>query len=142
MFNDRVHKKLPVGAVKAKYEAEFYRLKERKKVLYEQNKELHIGLRYLIWSRYARCYYERVVNEETDADKITYYLKRGFLYLYPTEQNKEDIRDDVKKHKMGYYPLMEKRQTELNHQRHLLFGNKQDAYKTKDKIFRKKRYNE
>ena len=141
-FASRVHKKLPDGAFKAKYESEFHILKQRKKVLYEQNKELHIGLRYLIWSRYARCYYERVINEETDADNITYYLKRGFLYLYPTEQNKEDIREDVKKHKMGYYPLMEKRQMELDHERHLRFGNKQDAYKTKDKMFRKKRYDE
>ena len=86
-----------------RYEAEFYRLKHRKKVAYSGNIELRIGLRYLIWSRYARCYYERRVDDLTSPENIEYYGKRGWLYLWPDEENKEEIREDVKKHKMGYW---------------------------------------
>lgn len=104
--------------------------------------ELRHGLRYLIYSRYSKRYYERVLDTETLPENIEYYFKQGVLYLWPDEETKQEIREDVEKHKMGYYPLQEKRQTELNHQRHLLYGNKQDAYKTRDRIYRKKRYGE
>ena len=54
-----IHKTRPEGAFRCRYEAEVYQLKNRKKVMYEANRELRVGYRYLIWSNYARVYYER-----------------------------------------------------------------------------------
>lgn len=135
-----IHRKLPEGAWRARYEAEFYKLKPRKKVAYENNKELRVGLRHLIWSKYAHCFYERRITDGTLPENITYYTKAKLLYLWPDEENKKEIREDVEKHKMGYWTLMQKRQLEMEHERHLVVGNKGEAYKTKDQIFRDKRY--
>lgn len=136
-----IHKTIPKGAVKVKYEAEFYQLKERKKVMYQNNRQLRVGLRYLIWSRYSRCWFERSVREYDDEEDYRYYVNLGWLWLYPTEENKEEIRADVAKSKMGYYALMKKRQIEADHERHLLHGNKGDGYKTRNKFYRQIRYN-
>ena len=108
--------------------------------MYDSNKELFIGLRYLIWSKYAKCWYERVIDTETLPENIAYYAKAGVLWLWPTDENKEDIKADVEKHKMGYYKLMEKRQLEIDHEHHLLYGNKGDGYKYKNNWYRTKRY--
>ena len=141
-FAAKVHKRLPEGTVKVRYEAQFYRLKPRKKVAYSANIELHIGLRYLIWSRYARCFYERVVDDNTLPENISYYTKPGILFLWPTEENRQEIKEDVAKHKTSYWQMIEKRQLEVDHERHLLYANKGDAYLTKNKQFRQKRYGE
>ena len=135
------HDKLPEGCWKAIYEAEFYRLKKRKKVLYEENRELKHGLRHLIWSRYARIWYERTIDEHTLDENIYWYHKCGWLCIYPTEENKEDIREDVEKSGMGYWPLMRKRQLEIDHERHLQFGEKGNGFEYKKMWFRKERYN-
>jgi len=135
-----IHKELPDGAYKAKFESEFYELKERKKVMYDSNKQLRTGLRYLIWSKYARVWYEREIDEHTLPDNIAYYFDAGWLWLWPTEENKGAIRDDVQKSKMGYQKLMEKRQLEIDHEHHLLYGNKADGYQFKNMDYRRKRY--
>ena len=140
MISAFIHKTLPEGALKVKKEAQFYRLKKRKKVMYESNKELHVGMRYLIWSRFARVWYERVVDEGTLEDNINWYTMCGWLWLYPTETNKNEIREDVEKHKIGYWALMEKRQTEIDHENHLRYANKGDGFRYKDMDYRRRRY--
>lgn len=129
------------GCWKMRYEAEVYRLKTRKKVLYTENREIHAGLRMLLWSRYAGVWYIRHLNKETLEENIYYYQSYGWLWVYPTDENKQAIREDVKKNKMGYWPLMEKRQAEMDHQRHIQDANRGDGYKYKEMMFRKKRYN-
>ena len=76
------------------------------------------GLRYLIWSRYARVYYERILNplQETE-ENIIYYVKQGLLHLWPNEDNKEEIREDTKNENLGYWKLMYRRQTEIDFDR-------------------------
>ena len=115
----QIHHKLPEGCAKALFESEFYRLRYRKKMLYEDNREFREGLRYLIWSRYGRCWWERTLGtyNETEED-ISYFLSYGWLWLYPTEEQKEEIREDVEKNGIGYYPLMKRRQAEMNWERH------------------------
>ena len=54
---------------------------------------------------------------ETEED-ISYFLSYGWLWLYPTEEQKEEIREDVEKNGIGYYPLMRRRQAEMNWERH------------------------
>lgn len=135
-----IHRTLPDGAYKARYEAEFYVLRERKKVMYEDNRTLHVGLRYLIWSSYSRRFYVRTVKEHDDGEDYRYYVGAGYLWIYPTEENKDAIREDVERHGLGYYALQEKRQTEVDHERHIKYGNKGDGWQYKQKIFRKIRY--
>lgn len=134
------YKKLPPGAFKCLYEAEMYLLKPRKKVMYEENREPFVGLRYLIYSFYSRVYFERVVDSEQVEENVEHWVGRGLIWLWPTERNKDTIREQVEKAKKGYYPLMRLRQAEIDHQRHILTGNKGDGHKTKNRLFRQIRY--
>jgi len=113
-----IHRKLPEGSYKPKYEAEFYRLLPRKRQLYENNRELRKGLRYLIWSRYSRCWWERVLSDTDTEENIRYYLSMGWLVIWPTEEQKQDIRDEVEREQLGYWTLNYRRQTEMDHERH------------------------
>jgi len=86
--------------------------------MYEGNYELKENLRYLIWSPYAKVYYERRVNLLQDSeDNIQYYIKKGYLYIWPDEDNQQEIREDVKNEKLGYWDLMLRRQTEIDFDR-------------------------
>ena len=136
----QIHHKLPEGAVRARYESEFYRLRHRKKMLYEDNREFRPELRYLIWSRYGRCWWERTLGtyNETEED-ISYFLSYGWLFLYPTDEQKEEIREDVEKNGIGYYPLMARRQAEMNWERHNQIRNTGNGYQWRmDKYKREK----
>jgi len=113
-----IHDKLPDGAWKARYEAEFYRLLPRKRQMYDGNYEVKEGLRYLIWSHYARKYYERTLNPLQDTEEnIQYYVKQGVMYIWPTEDNKQEIREDVEREKLSYWKLMYRRNMELEFDR-------------------------
>jgi hypothetical protein len=101
------HKNLPRGAVKCRYESEMYRLKYRKKMLYEDNRELFIGLRYLLWSRYSRMYYERVIDNETLPENLAWYIRAGWLFIWPTSDNKDLIREDTNKANLGWRQILE-----------------------------------
>lgn len=96
---------------------------------YEENRVLHEGLRYLIWSRFSKRWYERVVDKATLEDNIGYYSQAGMLWIYPTEENKETIREDVKKSGLTYKELMTRRQAEIDIERHKKWGNKGDGYR-------------
>lgn len=135
-----IHSEIPKGAYKARWEAEFYRLKPRKRVAYDANKELRMGLRYLIWSRYSRRWYERTINEGTDPKQLGIVVTRGLVWIWPTEENKSDIRADVVKHGGKYEALMIKRQLEIDHEHHLLYANRQDGFQFKNKDYRERRY--
>ena len=133
-----IHRKLPEGAWKARTESEFYRLKHRKRVLYEDNRELKEGLRYLIWSRYARAFYERLLDPRaTTEDDISYYQLHGLLFLYPTEENKEEIREDVAQSQLGYWLLMERRQAEMNYERKMKERNNGDGYQYQVQLYKR-----
>lgn len=107
------HSTLPSGAWRARYEAEFYRLKKRKRQLYEGNREFK-PIRYLIFSRYSRIYYERTLSDADTEENIAYYLSQGLLFIYPTDEDKQEIREDVEKEELGYWPLNERRQAEMD----------------------------
>jgi hypothetical protein len=125
----QIHNTLPEGAWRARDESEFYQLLPRKKNLYEENRELREGLRYLIWSRYARRYYERILDKQaTTEEDISYYLQRNWLFIYPTEENKNWIREEVEKHKLGYWKLMRRRQGEMDWERHNQKRNDGNGY--------------
>ena len=64
----------------------------------------------------------------------------GWMWLWPTEENKEIIREDVKKGKMKYWDLMRKRQLEIDHEHHLLYGNRGDGFQFKKMFYRRERY--
>ena len=124
-----IHRRLPDSGVwKAKFEAEFYRLLPRKRQMYEGNYEMKAGLRYLIFSRYARVYYERRLNplQETE-ENIIYYVKHGLLYLWPNEEDQEEIRLDTQNEKLSYWKLMYRRQTELDFDRREKMGRTGDG---------------
>jgi len=123
-----LHKTLPDGAYKCRWEAEFYVLKKHKRMAYEANRTLHEGLRYLIWSNFSRCWYERVIDTQTLEDNIGYYAKAGLLWIWPTEESKETIRADVKKAGLSYTQLMTRRQNEIDIERHKHHGHKQNAW--------------
>jgi len=125
---DFILTKRPEDAFKCKYEAELYRLKPRKRIAYEKNIELRLGLRYVLWSRYSRRFYIRQIQDQTSPDTLAYYIALGWLWLWPTEENKDEIRTDVKKSKRSYYDLMKLRQTELDQERHALMGHRQNAF--------------
>jgi len=131
------HYKLPEGSKKAVYEAEFYQLKARKRVLYEDNREFRTGLRYLIWSQYARVFYERVLDHKsTTEEDISYYLLKGILYVYPTEQNREDILKDIKSSQLGYYTLMKRRTAEMDYERKVNERNDGNGYQHKLHVYK------
>ena len=125
---DFILTKRPEGSYRAIYESELYRLKHRKRIAYEKNIELRLGMRYLVWSRFSRRYYIRHIDDRTTPDTLAYYLALGWIFLYPEEQTKNEIREDVKKSKRSYYELMKLRQTELDQERHALMGHKQNAF--------------
>ena len=106
------HKTLPKGAFKCRWEVELYKLKYRKKRAYPENIELREGYRHLLWSRYARVYYERVIDESTLDVNLTYYMKKGILFLYPTGETIESIREEMDKESLTYLELMWRRQNE------------------------------
>jgi len=107
------HDKLPDGCWKARYEAEFYRLLPRKRQAYEGNREFK-SIRYLIFSKYSRKFYERTLSDADTEENIAYYLLQGLLYIYPTDEDKEEIREDVEKEKLGYWLLNKRRQAEMD----------------------------
>jgi len=110
-----IHKTLPDGAWKAKYESEFYRLIGRKRQMYTGNYEMKYNLRYLVFSKYARVFYERILDEEKEPEEnIRYYIQCGILWMYPTGEQQEEIREDCKKENLGYWKLMFRRQQELD----------------------------
>jgi len=118
-----IHDELPTGTYSPLYESEFYRLLPRKRQLYEENRTLRYGLRILLWSRYSRRWYERVINEETLDETLAYYFFMGLVRIYPTEENKEEIREDVTKSGLGYKTLMYRRQQEMEWERKKNTGN-------------------
>ena len=91
------HKERDDGAFKVRYESEVYRLLPRKQMLYEANRELRFGFRYLLWSRYARGYYERVIDDRTAPENLKYYIDKGWMWWFLTDLNKEEIREDVER---------------------------------------------
>ena len=122
-------KEIPEGAVKCKYEAELYKLKKKKRIAKEDNLEMREGMRYLLWSRYARGYYERRLDSvKTTSDILAYYILQGWIWLWPTDEFKDEIRADVKKSGRKYYELMKLRQTELDQERHERTGHKGNAF--------------
>ena len=82
-----------------------YRLLPRKKNLYKDNREYREGIRYLIWSFYSRKYYERYLSPAEPEENIVYFVNRGILFLYPDEQHKQEIREEVEKSGLSYYKL-------------------------------------
>lgn len=131
----KLYKKLPQGAYKAMVEAEAYVLKSRKRFMYESNRNLHMGLRYLVWSRYAKGFWERTVTEITDPVDIGYYLLRGWIWWWPTEENKDTIKSDVHKSGLGYRDLMTRRQAEIDKERNELYGNRGNGWQYYKKHF-------
>lgn len=113
-----IHRAVPDGAYKARYESEFYRLLPRKRQMYDGNYEVKTGMRYLIWSRYARVYYERHMDPSRETEEnIQYFVQQGMLHIWPTEEDKEEIKADVANEKLNYWRLMYRRQTELDFDR-------------------------
>jgi len=131
------HKTLPEGSFKAKYESQFYRLKKGKKMLYESNREFKEGMRYLIWSRYSRQWYERrLLTGSTTEEDIAYYLNRQMLWLYPEEEHKQEIRDEVEKAKLPYWELMKRRQGEMDWDRIQRERNDGNGFKLRMKLYK------
>ena len=106
------HKSLPEGSFKCRWEAEWLRLLPRKKRAYPQNVELRLNYRHLLWSKYARVFYERVIEEKTLDENLRYYRKTGILYLYPTGGTIEEIREEMAKEGLTYLELMFRREQE------------------------------
>jgi hypothetical protein len=114
-----IHKKLPEeGCWRMRHEVEMYRLLPRKKLMYEFNRTFKQGIRYLIYSRYARVWYQRELDSEaTTEEDISYFMEVKLLWLFPTEEYKEEIREDVEKAGIGYFQLMARRQAEMDWER-------------------------
>lgn len=133
------HKTLPEdGCWRAVYESEFYRLRYRKKMLYEDNREFKEGLRYLIWSSYGRRWYERrLLTGITTEEDISYYVGRKMLWIYPEEDHREEIREEVEKAKLPYWELMKIRQAEMDFERHSQLRNDGDGFKYKMMVYKR-----
>ena len=83
--------------------------------MYPENRQLREGMRYLVWSRYAKVFYERVIDEHTLDENLFYYLERGWVYLWPDEEMVEVIREEIENEKIGYRELMWRRQCEWDY---------------------------
>lgn len=136
----KIHRRLPEGAKRSRYETEFYVLRGRARMMYIDNYDMRVNLRYLIWSQFARAWYERVVREEDLPENYRYYHNRRMLWLWPTEENKEEMLEETKKAKVGWYSMNKKRQTELDHDRLLKEGNKGDGFQTRNQMYKDIRY--
>ena len=109
-----IHKKLPTtGCWKVRYVSEMYRLLPRKRQLYRDNRELRYGMRYLIWSRFSRTYYERTLSLTETEENIEYYIAMQWVWLWPTEEQQEEIREEVEKAGIGYFKLRYRQQNEM-----------------------------
>ena len=71
-----------------------------------------MGYRILLWSRYARVFYERTIDENTLDENLHYYLKQGILYLWPKEETIEQIRKEMADADLSYRELMWRRNAE------------------------------
>jgi len=110
------HDKLPSGSFKCMWSSEFYMLLPRKKRMYIQNRILRPDLRHLLFSRYARVFYERIIDETTLEDNLLYYLKQGILYMWPDEDTIEEIREEMTKEDLSYRELMWRRNAEIEYE--------------------------
>jgi hypothetical protein len=110
-----VHKKLPEGSFRPKWRSELYELLPRKKRMYPENRKLRVGYRYLLYSKYAKVFYERVIDEHTLDENLHYYLTYGILFLWPTEETIGQIREEMEQAQLSYRELMWRRQAEWNY---------------------------
>ena len=81
--------------------------------MYPDNRILRPNYRHLLWSRYARVWYERVIDDSTLEDNMLYYKRDGILLLWPTEDTLEEIREEFKAEGISYRELMWRRQNEI-----------------------------
>ena len=107
------HKQKPKGAFKPQWDSEFFSLLPRKKRMYPDNRIVRPDYRHLLWSRYARVYYERVTDEYTLDENLIYYRKQGILFLWPTEETIEEIKKEVEDSGFSYRELMWRRDNEI-----------------------------
>ena len=110
-----VHNHLPDGAFRCLWRAEVYALLPRKKRMYPENRTLRIGYRHLLWSRYARCFYERVIDEDTLDENLHYYISMRWVYLWPDEEMIDIIREEMNKDNLTYREIMWRRQNEWDY---------------------------
>jgi len=109
-----VHEKLPPkGCWKVKYVSELYQLKPRKRQMYRDNREFRYGIRYLIYSRYARVWYERELTDQETEENLEYYVAMGWVWLWPTEEHQEKIREEVEANGISYFALRYRQQQEM-----------------------------
>jgi len=105
----------PHGSFKPQWRSELYELLPRKKRMYPENRRLRVGYRILLWSRYARVFYERTIDEHAYDENLHYYLKRGILFLWPDEETIEKIREEMLHADLSYRELMWRRQNEMDY---------------------------
>jgi len=115
MNYDFIHSRLPKGAFRPRWDIEYYKLKARKKRAYPDNIELREGYRHLVWSRYAKRFYERVINDHTFNENLAYYLQAGWLYLWPSQETLEEIRQEMQSQDLTYRELMWRRYNEYQY---------------------------
>ena len=84
--------------------------------MYIDNRILRPSYRHLLWSRYARVFYERRIDESTLEDNLLYYLKQGILYMWPDEDTLEEIREEMRKAELSYTELMWRRNAEMEYE--------------------------
>ena len=109
-----IHKTRPSGSFKPQWDSEIYTLRPRKKRAYPDNRILRLGYRHLLWSRYARVFYERIIDGSTLEDSLLYYRKQGILFLWPDALTIEEIRKEVEDSGFTYQELMWRRQNEMD----------------------------
>jgi len=119
----------PNGCWKAKYPSEFYRLLPRKRQMYRDNREYRHGIRYLIWSSYARCWYERHLSQADTEENIEYYVHRGMVWLWPDEEHQQEIREEVERSGLTYWKLRWRQHNEMLWEEHKEKANDGNGYR-------------
>ena len=122
------HTSIPSQLKVCKYWVQAFTLLPRKYKFRHGNIELRYGMKYWIWSRYSRCFYEREIKPENDTRKLIEAISKSIVYLDPTEEEKETIQAEMEYAKLDYYPLQRLRLIEYELDKHIRLGERSYGY--------------
>ena len=82
---------------------EFFRLKDRKRVYYEENIERRVGMTYYVFSEHSQGWFKRVLTDDIDLIELKMDILLGYVKLDYTPEEQAEIKAIIKRDKLPSY---------------------------------------